>query len=164
VSLNRFSLSFAVASTMLACHRAPVIVEGCATPLPARGDRIRIAHRRFPSPDRGRAVFVVHLESSYPSMEQLADAYISLKTTAQPEAAAILAPDGLYPGMYTHRTAVPGLYTVFARRIGFHAVVDTVRLDAGWIDSATYHTVADVVCLSSVEPTARISTMLPNER
>jgi hypothetical protein len=37
---------------------------------------------------------------------------------------------------------------VLARRVGFWPVHDTVRFDAGRIDSATYHTGLESVCLS----------------
>ena len=161
MSLRAFSLAVALVSVTLACHRAPVTVEGggCPTSGAPTGDQIRTAHRRFPSADTTHAWLVAHMESSYPTMGQLSDAYIVLTHVAQPEAASMMSRDTLHPGTFTYPKLAPGLYAVLARRVGFRQVVDTVRLEAGWIDSATYHTVADVVCLfsspSGSRPSAR---------
>jgi len=60
-------------------------------------------------------------------------------------------PDTLHRGVYLHRPLEPGVYVVVARRIGFHAITDTIRLERGQIDSATYHAAVDPTCLTSAD-------------
>ena len=156
---DSLTLGVALAAiTLSACRPRPLPVDGCGNPPPNR-NRIRITHRQFRSLDSSRALLVARVESFHPGMALLSDATVTLQALANPGETLAMIPDSANVGSYRHGPMPPGLYVVRVRRIGFFPVVDTVRLAVGWIDSATYRTVVDVICLSALSRSSSISTM-----
>jgi hypothetical protein len=92
---------------------------------------------------------VVRLESSYPPLPRVTDAYITLRNAARPNAPIRLSGDSLPAGIYRSPALEPGTYAVQLLRIGFKRIDDTVHLQGVQTDSALYHAAVDIVCLTS---------------